>query len=165
MTPHERALEERRRRIHEVHLQVERWHEQDLELQRALAYAIEERDWYSIESVRQRLCKRNQERYYAMQPIIALLHAGPPQAPRGRDWSIYIVHIDGGPSQYAKVRAPDGAIGVGRPVTIQREGETRWHAGVVVEPPADHPPEGGGPVWVQLTPPAEGTSRPTRERS
>ena len=55
-----------------------------------------------------------------------------------RDWSVYAVWITGEPKhEYAKVRADEGVIGLGRGVSIQRTGmESKgWQAARVGEAP------------------------------
>jgi len=68
-----------------------------------------------------------------------------------RDWSVYPVWLTGAPRfEYAKVRADEGALGVGRRVSVQRNGETAWRVGRVVEPRTDVSGVGGGTVWIEL---------------
>ena len=51
-----------------------------------------------------------------------------------RDFSVYPVWITGAPRfEYAKVRADEGALGLGRRVSVQRTGETIWQRARVVE--------------------------------
>ena len=53
-----------------------------------------------------------------------------------RNWSVYAVWITGEPKhEYAKVRADEGVIGIGRGVSVQRTKETAWRAARVVEAP------------------------------
>ena len=64
-----------------------------------------------------------------------------------RDWSVYPVLIDDETFTYAKVRALEGALGVGRRVQFQRERE-EWCSGRVVEMPDGHT-RGGGTVCIR----------------
>lgn len=62
-----------------------------------------------------------------------------------RDFSVFPVHVVGeAKPEYAKVRALDGALGVGRRVDVQRKGHTRWQRGRVVES------QSAGTVWIEL---------------
>jgi len=69
-----------------------------------------------------------------------------------RQWSVYAVWITGEPThEYAKVRADEGAIGLGRRVSVQRMKESVWRAARVVESPANNGL--GSLVWLTLAPP------------
>lgn len=64
-----------------------------------------------------------------------------------RDFSVFPVHFVGKPkAEYAKVRALEGALGVGHRVDVQRPGEKNWHRGRVVES------QSAGTVWIELEP-------------
>jgi hypothetical protein len=53
-----------------------------------------------------------------------------------RDFSVYPVWIAGSTKhEYAKVGADEGTLGVGRRVSIQRQGETTWRRATVTERP------------------------------
>ena len=53
-----------------------------------------------------------------------------------RDFSVYPVWITGAAAhEYAKVRVEEGAIAVGRRVSIQRQGEATWRRATVAERP------------------------------
>ena len=79
-----------------------------------------------------------------------LLSSQMPVAAASRDWSVYPVWLLGAQSgEYAKVRAVEGAIGVGRRVNIQREGSTAWLPAQVAEQPAGLDGHGFR-VWVRL---------------
>ena len=82
-----------------------------------------------------------------------------------RNWSVYAVWITGQPKhEYAKVRADEGVIGLGRGVSIQRTGmDSRgWQAARVVEAPDSNGL--GSLVWLTLAPPV-GTPTPVAEYS
>jgi hypothetical protein len=68
-----------------------------------------------------------------------------------RDWSVYAVWITGEPRhEYAKVRADEGVIGLGRGVSVQRTKESVWRAACVVEAPDNNAL--GSLVWLTLNP-------------
>lgn len=57
-----------------------------------------------------------------------------------RDFSVYPVWITGAPRfEYAKVRAAEGALGLGRPAFVLRAGETIWRHAHVVQPAGGFP--------------------------
>ncbi len=67
-----------------------------------------------------------------------------------RHWSVYAVWITGQlKHEYAKVRADEGVIGIGRRVSVQRRKETIWRAAYVVEAPDNNVL--GSLVWLMLT--------------
>ena len=67
-----------------------------------------------------------------------------------REWSVYPVWIVSEPRlEYAKVRAVDGAIGVGARVEVQRAGRGEWQPATVVEKP-DGMDAHGHAVWLRL---------------
>jgi hypothetical protein len=69
---------------------------------------------------------------------------------RQRDWSVFPVWITDAPTmEYAKVRALDGALGIGRRVQVQR-GQREWLSGRVVEHPEGLDGHGGGTVWITI---------------
>ena len=72
-----------------------------------------------------------------------------------RNFSVYPVWITGSAThEYAKVRTDEGAIGVGRRVSVQ-QGETIWRRAKATEKPEDR--EGHGfLVWLELTGSGEG---------
>jgi hypothetical protein len=72
-----------------------------------------------------------------------------------REFNEYRVWIVGEPaSEYAKVRPEEGALGVGRRVAVQREGQRDWLPGTLVAAPPGVVTS-GFVLWVQLdaTPP------------
>jgi len=68
-----------------------------------------------------------------------------------RDFSVYPVWITGASKhEYAKVHADEGAIGVGRRVSIQRQGETTWRRATVTGRP-DGRDGHGFMVWLDVS--------------
>lgn len=67
-----------------------------------------------------------------------------------REFSVYPVWILSEPvGEYAKVRADEGVLGVGRRVSILRDGESEWRPGRVVDAPGDRDGHGHR-VWLEL---------------
>jgi hypothetical protein len=67
-----------------------------------------------------------------------------------RDYNEYRIWIIGEPTpEYAKVRAEEGALAVGRRVAVEREGQRGWLPGTVVAAPPGVVVS-GFVLWVQL---------------
>lgn len=64
-----------------------------------------------------------------------------------RDFSVFPVQLVGEPkATYAKVRALDGTLGIGKRVEVQRPGEKTWQQGRVVES------QSAGTIWIVVEP-------------
>ena len=60
---------------------------------------------------------------------------------------------------YAKVRAEDGALSVGRRALVQREGQQQWIAATIITAPAGFV-SSGFVLWLRLDPDAGGRTDP-----
>jgi len=94
----------------------------------------------------------------ATRPVRATINAF---RMRDRNWSVFAVWITGEPKhEYAKVRADEGVIGLGRGVSVQRTKETVWRSARVVEAPDSNGL--GSLVWLTLALPV-GTPNPLQK--
>ena len=70
--------------------------------------------------------------------------------PPARHFSEYPVWIEGEPRmEYAKVRAEEGALSVGRRASVQREGQQQWLDATIITAPAGIV-SSGFVLWLRL---------------
>ena len=80
--------------------------------------------------------------------------------PPARSFPEYPVWIEGEPRmEYAKVRAEEGALSVGRRALVQREGQQQWIAATIITAPAGFV-SSGFVLWLRLDPDAGGRTDP-----